>query len=114
LENQSNIDKQTAYKSEYDKLVAVFNDVEESKRKLVDGLIKEAAFLYSENYVLREMLKVTGMVKCHPQYPEMQKTIPAAAQYLKNLNSYSVVIKTLNGVLTKGIIDPGEDMSEFE
>jgi regulator of replication initiation timing len=114
FENEPNTDKTLTYQLEYEKLTKLFTDVEESKRKLVDGLIREAAFLYAENCELRKLLKTTGTIKCHPQHPELQKTVPAAAQYLKNLNSYAVVIKTLNGVLSKNIIDDLEDMSEFE
>jgi hypothetical protein len=49
FEKQQSTDKQSAYQAEYEKLTTVFNDVEESKRKLAEGLIKEAAFLYAEN-----------------------------------------------------------------
>ncbi len=114
VENAQSIDKMAIYQGEYDKLTAIFTDVEESKRKLVDGLIKEAAFLYAENCILRKLLEATGTIKCHPEHPELQKQVPAAAQYLKNLNSYAVVIKTLNGILSKNLIDDIEDMSEFE
>jgi regulator of replication initiation timing len=114
FENKPNFDKQAIYQSEYEKLTGVFADVEESKRKLVTGLIEEAAFLYSENCELRRLLKTTGTIKCHPDHPELQKTVPAAGQYLKNLNSYAVVIKTLNSVLSKNVIEDMEDMSEFE
>lgn len=114
VENQINPDKQVNFQTEYNKLTEIFKDVEEPKRKLVEGLINEAAFLYSENCELRKLLKTTGTIKCHPDHPELQKTVPAAGQYLKNLNSYAVVIKTLNGVLSKNTIDLEEDMSEFE
>jgi regulator of replication initiation timing len=114
VENEVKSDKQAAFQIEFDKLAEIFKDVEEPKRKLVEGLIQEAAFLYSENCELRNILKSTGTVKCHPEHPELQKTVPAAGQYLKNLNSYAVVIKTLNGVLSKNIIDDMEDMSDFE
>ncbi len=107
-------DKQANFQVEYNKLTEIFKDVEEPKRKLVEGLIQEASFLYAENMELRKLLRVTGMVKTHPDHPEIQKQVPAAGQYLKNLNSYSVVIKTLNGILSKNAIDDTEDMSDFE
>lgn len=106
--------KQEVYQKELDKLTKIFADVEPSKAQLVEGLIEDAAFLKSENAVLRDTIAVTGMVKIHPHHPELQKPTEAAKQYLKNINSYAVVIKTLNGVLNKGIIEDEEDMSEFE
>lgn len=106
--------KQTEYQKELAKLTEIFAEVEPSKMKLVEGLIEDAAFLKSENYVLKQEITKTGMVKIHPQHPEMQKPIETAKQYLKNINSYAVVIKTLNGVLMKSVIEEDEDLDEFE
>ncbi|SDL20105.1 hypothetical protein [Natronincola ferrireducens] len=106
--------KREIYKKELEKLTKIFQEVEESKKKLVEGLIEDAAFLKAENYVLKQSLAETGMVKIHPSNPEMQKPIETARQYLKNINSYAVVIKALNGVLSKGIIEEDDDLDEFE
>jgi regulator of replication initiation timing len=106
--------KSAVYEKEFKKLTEIFADVEETKRKLVEGLIEDAAFLKSENYVLKQSISDTGMVKIHPEHPEMQKPIETAKQYLKNINSYAVVIKTLNGVLNKNIIEDEDELSEFE
>lgn len=106
--------KQKVYEEELEKLTELFKEVDESNRKLVDGLIQDAAFLFAENYELKELLNKTGMVKVHPEKPELQKPIPAADQYRKNLNSYSIVIKALNGVLQKKTDDDDDDLGEFE
>jgi regulator of replication initiation timing len=102
------------YEQELAKLTEIFQDVDVSKRKLVEGLIEDAAFLKSENAVLKEVLSKTGMVKIHPEHPDLQKPIEAARQYLKNVNAYSVVIKTLNGVLNKNMIEEEDELEEFE
>jgi hypothetical protein len=106
--------KETVFQTEFDKLTAVFAEVEESKRRLVEGLITDAAFLYSENWALRQLIKVTGSVKIHPQNSSLQKTVPAVAQYLKNANAYAVIIKALNGILNKNIIEDDDDMEDYE
>jgi len=106
--------KQKVYEQELAKLTEIFKDVDESKRKLVEGLVEDAAFLKSENYILRQSISDTGMVKIHPNHPEIQKPIETAKQYLKNVNSYATVIKTLNGVLSKNVIEDDDDMDEFE
>jgi len=106
--------KQDIYEKELVKLNEIFRDVEEPKRCLVEGLIQDAAFLFAENQVLKEAISKTGMIKVHPQHPDIQKPIETAKQYLKNINSYSVVIKTLNGVLSKNILDLDDGLSEFE
>jgi regulator of replication initiation timing len=106
--------KQAEYQKELAKLQEIFKEVEPSKTKLVEGLIEDAAFLKAENYALRQFISETGMIKVHPKHPDLQKPIEAAKQYLKNVNSYAVVIKTLNGVLNKGIIENEDELSEFE
>lgn len=106
--------KTEVYKQELAKLTEIFADVEPAKAKLVEGLIKDASFLYAENQELRELMSETGMIKIHPQHRDLQKQTEAAKQFLKNVNSYSVIIKTLNGILTKGVIEDEEDLDEFE
>lgn len=105
--------KQNVYQKELLKLQEIFKDVEPAKQQLVEGLIKDAAFLYAENYALRQTLEQTGMVKVHPQHPDIQKSIEAARQYRQNVNSYAVIIKTLNGFLQKNIVDGGDEFDEF-
>jgi len=106
--------KQIVYERELAKLTEIFKDVEPTKVQLVQGLIQDAAFLFAENYILKESLNKTGMIKFHPSNPSMQKPLPAAKEYRQNLNSYAVIIKTLNGVLQKGIIEEEDDMDEYE
>ena len=106
--------RQNVYEKELAKLTEIFADIDESKKKLVEGLIQDAAFLYAENYILKQSIDKTGMIKFHPNNPTLQKPLPAAKEYRQNLNSYAVVIKTLNGVLLKKEDDDDEDMDEFE
>ena len=106
--------KQKVYEEELAKLTEVFKEINESKKKLVEGLIQDAAFLYAENYVLREALSITGMIKFHPVNASLQKTFPAAKEYRQNLNSYAVVIKALDRVLMKDIVEEEDDMEDYE
>jgi hypothetical protein len=106
--------KSEVYQKELSKLTEIFADVDEGKRRLVEGLVEDAAFLKSENYVLKLTLKETGMVIFHPQQKQLQKPIEAARQYLKNINSYAVIIKTLNGVLNKNMIEDEDELGDFE
>src|SRR5690625_1220876 len=106
--------KKAIFQKEHEKLTEIFQDVEESKRQLVEGLIDDASFLKAENHVLKINLKETGMVNVHPSNKQLQKPIESARQYLKNVNSYAVIIKTLNGVLSKNMIEDDDDLDEFE
>lgn len=105
--------KSDVYQKELAKLTEIFADVEPSKAKLIEGLIEDAAFLKAENLALRDAITLTGMVKIHPQHPEIQKPIETAKQYLKNINSYAVIIKTLNGVLMKNTVEGDDEFDEF-
>lgn len=88
------------------RLAEIFDNVDDSKKELVEGLIDQAAYLAIENQELQDTLIKTGMVKVHPTRPEIQKPVEAAKQYRQNVNTYSTVIKTLNGILAKdGVIE---------
>jgi len=106
--------KQEVYKAELAKLTEIFNTIDEDKLILISGLIKDAAFLYAENYILKESIDKTGMIKFHPDNPTLQKQLPAAKEYRQNLNSYAIVIKTLSGVLDNNIVEEEDDMDEYK
>ena len=108
------MDKQAVVRKEREKLAKIFEQVEPSKRELVETLIDDAAQLSGENAALRELLTKTGMVRVHPQHPELMKPVAAAEQYRKNVNTLAVVIKTLNGILNKNAIEEEDDLSEFD
>jgi hypothetical protein len=105
--------KADVFAAEYGKLTKLFESVEESKRKLVEGLINDAAFLCAENFELRKLLEKTGMVICRPQHPEQQRPIEAARQYRQNISSYAVIIKTLNGILSHDQQELDDDFDDF-
>ena len=110
-ERRDEMIEETKPQNEFEKLKSIFEKVDANKQKLVEKLIQEAAFLSDQNDRLRTLLQETGMIKIHPINPTLQKPTEASKQYLKNLQAYSVVIKTLSQVLTKSTI---EDEDEFE
>lgn len=106
------MEKSDVYKAEIEKLTEIFSNVDESKRKLVEGLIEDAAFLKSENWELKNLLKETGMIKVHPSIKSQQKQVFGAKQYLQNVSMYSTVIRTLNIILSKDLIEEDDDELE--
>lgn len=115
FEDARKCDKDSVFQREVEKLTALFSSVEDSKRQLVEGLIKDAAFLAAENAALRMQLGRTGMVRISPANPTRQRPVEAARQYRQNVNSYAVIIKTLSGILDKGGIEEEDDeMGEYE
>lgn len=107
------MDKAVVFAQEAEKLTKLFQEVELAKAQLVEGLIQDAAFLYAENEALRKLISKTGMVKIHPSSPDIQKPTEAGKQYVKNTNSYAVIIKTLNGILSKNGVEQEDAFDQF-
>ena len=97
--------KSDEIQQERDRLLKLFQNAEPVKAELVDGLIWDAAYLKVENDCLRQLMTETGMVKVHPVNKDIQKPVEAARQYRQNVNSYAVIIKTLNSILGKDADD---------
>jgi regulator of replication initiation timing len=112
-DNQKGRAKQEVYQRELEKLTAIFADVETGKQQLVAGLIEDASFLRAESHFLRQGMAETGMIKIHPQHKDIQKPVESGRQYLKVVNSYAVVIKTLNGILQKNTIEQDDEFDDF-
>ncbi|WP_408610355.1 hypothetical protein [Cellulosilyticum lentocellum] len=102
------ISKTEVFEQELEKLIEIFKDVEESKQKLVQGLLQETAYLKSELFVMHQVLDEVGMIKVHPTDKTKQKTLPIANEYRRTANIYALNIKTLNGILGKDTME-GED-----
>lgn len=101
--------KAAEYEAEEKRIADLFETMDKNSRELIDGLIKDAAFLAVENKILRETMETTGMVRIHPQDPAFQKPLEAAKQYRQNVTTYAAIIKTLNGVLRPGSDPESED-----
>lgn len=112
--NPQECDKQALFQAERDKLTDLFKDVEDGKKKLVEGLINDAAFMFAENASLRSVLAITGTVRINPQSPQQQKPVEAARQYRQNVNIYNTTVRTLNSILSKNEIEEDDGMGEFE
>jgi len=106
--------KTEIFQQEKQKLFEIFKDIDEGKRRLVEGLIGEAAFLTAENFALKQAMEKTGMVQFHPEKPFLQKTSEGAKQYLKNVNSYAGIVKTLNSILSKHEGEEEEELGDYE
>lgn len=80
-----------------EQLDAIFKNVDENERELVDRLIGEVAFLEDK----MEELRALPFVAFHPTNPARQKTTAAAKLYKECSQSYMNAIRILAGVLRK-------------
>lgn len=111
LENSRVTEKHEKIAQERARLEEVFKDVEKSRQDLITKLLDQAAYLAVENEYLQELLAQTGMIKQHPDRPEIQKPVEASKQYRQNISAYTAIVKTLETVLSRGT---GEGADPFE
>ncbi len=96
---------------EYERLRSLFSSVDETKTKLVDNLIQQAAFMKVELAILQEQIRKHGAVQVSNK--GAQRQTEAAKYYTKLVNSYGTVIKTLNSIMGKNIIDEDDEFDKF-
>lgn len=101
------------YQKERAKLLELFAKASPEKLKLIEGLIDEAAYLKANNDALKIAMVETGMVKIHPQHKDIQKPVETAKQYLKNVNSYAVIIKTISSILQRSTEDDDDEFDKW-
>jgi regulator of replication initiation timing len=96
---------------ELERLRSLFSSVDENKTKLVDNLIEQAAFMKVELGILQEQIRKYGSVQVSSK--GAQRQTEAAKYYTKLINSYGTVIKTLNSIMGKNVIDGDDAFDDF-
>ena len=96
---------------EYERLRSLFSSVDETKTKLVDNLIEQAAFMKIELGILQDQIRKHGAIQISNK--GAQRQTEAAKYYTKLVNSYGTVIKTLNSIMGKNIIDEDDEFDKF-
>lgn len=96
---------------EYERLKVLFASVEPSKSELVDNLINEAAFMKVQLTNLQLQIRKYGAIQISNK--GAQRQTEAAKYYTKLVNSYGTVIKTLNSILAKNVIDDDDEFDLF-
>ena len=98
-------------KAEYERLKALFGNVDESKLELSDELFKKAAFLKSELDGLEKQIKKYGSVE-RSNKGNVRESIYYKT-YLQTVNVYQGLIKTLNTILGKNVNDGDDEFDAF-
>lgn len=107
------MDKQVQYETELARWNELFSVTPEATQKAVEGLIKKAAYIHSICWELEQAINRTGAIKCHPEYPEIQKSVPAVKEYARMADSYSTITNRLNGILNKNVVEDDDDLDEY-
>lgn len=105
--------KTDEYKKELARWNELFKEVDENTRKVADGLIQKAAFLHSMCFELEKTIELSGTIKIHPQYPDVQKQIPAVKEYARLSESYANIVNKLNVLRLKNALEDDDEFAEF-
>ena len=102
---------QAAVDAEYQRLLLLVKDVDETKKQLLDELLHKAAFLKVKMDILEEKMKRGDVTqkssKGNVRISQRFKT------YLASLQAYQQVIKTINTIAGKNKIDDDDEFDEF-
>lgn len=104
----------TQTRQEYERIKALFTDVDEKQLQLVDGAIIEAARLRVELDRLHEIVKVSGLVKVDPNNPMRQKVLPVSKELPKVRAGYTNIIFKLARVLGSSVTDEDLGLEDYE
>jgi chitinase len=103
-----------AYEIERNRWMELFKQSDESTQKAATGLIERAAYLYSLCSDLEAAIGKSGVIKIHPEHPEIQKQVPAVKEYARLSEAYANIVNKLNGLLSKHQVDDDDGLGEFE
>ena len=96
---------------EYARLLDLFKDVDENKKKLINELLMKAAFLKVQLDELEVSLKKHGAIQFSNK-GNARETVNYKT-YLKTLTVYQGIIKTLSIVMGRNTIDNDDEFDEF-
>jgi len=109
-------EKAKKIKTEMTRLKKVFKGLPEDKRRIVDGLIQEAAFMRATLEETREIVDREGVIELFEQGAQrFLREHPATKVYASLVNRYSAVIKQLIDLLpdSKGADNGADELMEF-
>ena len=98
---------------EYTRLKELFSEVDEKQLQLCDGAIREAARLRSELERLHKIVEISGLIKCKPDDPTIQKELPVSRMLPKIRANYTNIIFKLSRVLGASINDEDLGLDEY-
>lgn len=96
---------------EYNRLKGLLGSVDETKAGLVEEIIKKASFLKVELTRLETVIIKNGTIEYSNR--GNQRISLAYKTYLQSLGVYQSLIRTLNTIIGKSVIDEDDDFDDF-
>lgn len=105
------MNKKTNITKEYNRLKSLFQNSDETKKKMVDELFKKAAFLKVNMDELQGKIVEEGITIVNAKgVPSIN---PSYKAYLQSVSAYQGIIKTLNTIFGKQIEDEEDEFESF-
>ena len=105
------MNKKTNITKEYNRLKSLFQNSDETKKKMVDELFKKAAFLKVNMDELQGKIAEEGITIVNNKgVPSIN---PSYKAYLQSVSAYQGIIKTLNTIFGKQIEDEEDEFESF-
>lgn len=77
------------------------------------GLVEQAADLYAMCWALRRVIERSGVIKVHPEHPELQRPVPAVREYARLAESYAAIVNKLTRLLGPGEDAEADELDEY-
>lgn len=108
------MEKNEEYQKEASKWKELFSETDLNVQKAAEGLIEKAACVHAICKDIERAIEKSGAIKVHPQYPEVQKQVPAVKEYARLAESYANIVNKLNALRIKNITEEDDGLEEFE
>ncbi|QRN86026.1 hypothetical protein JR334_01980 [Clostridia bacterium] len=99
---------------EIDRLKKVFPAADDNKIQALDALIEQAAYESIYLKKLNEQAIETGLVKCHPDNPQIQKSLPVSGEIAKHAATLTNIMDKLMKYLASEVVDDDDGLSDYE
>ena len=110
MASKKDLTKDEKIKNEIKRLNKILEDIDIKKKKTIDGLIQEAAFMRATLEELREEINVNGVID---EMPQGEYSILRESPYVKTYNTmiqrYTTINDKLISLLPKDVIKEVDD-----
>ena len=110
-EEYAGLSKDEIVKKEYKKLSGIYTRLDTKMKKVVDPLLREAAFMAASLYELRQIINAKGYTEAY-QNGANQKGIKKSSEveiYNTMIKNYSAIMKQLTDLLPKDDLKKSDD-----
>ena len=110
-EEYAGLSKDEIVKKEYKKLSGIYTRLDAKMKKVVDPLLREAAFMAASLYELRQIINEKGYTEAY-QNGANQKGIKKSSEveiYNTMIKNYSAIMKQLTDLLPKDDLKKSDD-----